>query len=84
MLGKTMNVLVEDSREGENRQLAGFTGNYLRVLLDCTDSAINRILPVKLLALDSEFIQGELALSEHSKVGLYRSSDRLPIRFKTH
>ena len=60
MLGKTMNVLVEDSREGENRQLAGFTGNYLRVLLDCTDSAINQILPVKLLALDGEFIQGEL------------------------
>jgi tRNA A37 methylthiotransferase MiaB len=60
MLGKTLDVLVEDSKEGENRQLAGFTGNYLRVLLDCSNSAINRILPVKLLALDGDFIQGEV------------------------
>jgi threonylcarbamoyladenosine tRNA methylthiotransferase MtaB len=60
MLGKTLDVLVEDSKEGENRQLAGFTGNYLRVLLDCPNSAINRILPVKLLALDGDFIQGEV------------------------
>lgn len=60
MLSETMDVLVEDSREGENRQLAGFTGNYLRVLLDCPKSAINQILPVKLLALDGDFIQGEL------------------------
>ena len=60
MLGKTLDILVEDSREGESHQLAGFTGNYLRVLLDCPDSAINRILPVKLLGLDGEFIQGEL------------------------
>ena len=60
MLGKTLDVLVEDSKEGENRQLAGFTGNYLRVLLDCPNSAINRILSVKLLALDGDFIQGEV------------------------
>ena len=60
MLGKTMDVLVEDSREGEDRQLAGFTENYLRVLVDCPKSAINEILPVKLLALNGDFIQGEL------------------------
>lgn len=56
MLGKHKYVLVEDSREGKKNQLAGFTDNYLRVLLDVPDSAINQILRVKLTALDSEFI----------------------------
>ena len=60
MLGETMEVLVEDSREGKTQQLAGFTGNYLRVLLDCPDAPMNHSLPVKLLALDGEFIQGQV------------------------
>ena len=48
MLGKCKDVLVEGSREGKNNLLAGFTDNYLRVLVNVPDSAINRILPVKL------------------------------------
>ena len=60
MLGETMEVLVEDSREGKTQQLAGLTGNYLRVLLDCPDVPLNHSLPVKLLALDGEFIQGQV------------------------
>ena len=59
MLGKTMNVLVEESREGADGHLAGFTENYLRVLTDVPDSAVNRILPVKLTALEGEFIRAE-------------------------
>ena len=59
MLGKTMDVLVEESREGAEGHLAGFTENYLRVLIDVPDSAVNRILPVKLKALDGEFIRAE-------------------------
>ena len=59
MLGKTMNVLVEDSREGTDGHLAGFTENYLRVLIDVPDSAVNRILPAKLTALEGEFIRAE-------------------------
>ena len=58
MLGKTMNVLVEDSYEGTDAHLAGFTENYLRVLMDVPNSAVNRILPVKLTALEGEFIPG--------------------------
>ena len=48
MLGKTMHVLVEESREGTDGHLAGFTENYLRVLTDVPGSTVNRILPVKL------------------------------------
>ena len=59
MLGKKVKVLVEDSREGEMGQLAGFTPNYLRVLLDVPASEINRIASVKLVGLDNELIQGK-------------------------
>lgn len=58
MLGKQKNVLVEESREGKNNFLAGFTDNYLRVLLDVPNSAINQILQVKLTTLDDEFVYG--------------------------
>ena len=59
MLGKQVDVLVEDSREGEMEQLAGFTPNYLRVLLDVPASKINRIASVKLVGLENELIQGK-------------------------
>ena len=59
MLGKKMDVLVEDSREGKTGQLAGFTPNYLRVLLDVPASEINRIASVKLVELENELIQGK-------------------------
>ena len=61
MLGKTMDVLVEDSREGPEEHLAGFTENYMRVLMDVPDSAVNRILPVKLTALEGDFLRAEAA-----------------------
>ncbi len=58
MLGKSKNVLVEGSREGKKKLLAGFTDNYLRVLVDVPDSAINQILPIKLTDSDGEFVYG--------------------------
>lgn len=59
MLGKNKSVLVEESREGKNKQLAGFTDNYLRVLMDVPDSAINQVLNVQLTCSDNEFIYGQ-------------------------
>ena len=58
MRGKSKNVLIEGSREGKDNLLAGFTDNYLRVLVDVPDSAINQILPVKLTTSDDEHIYG--------------------------
>ena len=58
MLGKYKNVLVEESREGEKKQFAGFTDNYLRVLMDVPDSAINKVMKVKLTSSDNKFIYG--------------------------
>ena len=68
MLGKQVDVLVEDSREGEMEQLAGFTPNYLRVLLDVPASKINRIASVKLVGLENELIQGKTVHFESPRV----------------
>ena len=56
MLGKEKEVLVEASREGENKHLAGFTDNYLRVLVDAPESAINQIQRVTLDSLEGDWI----------------------------
>ena len=56
MLGKRKKVLIEASREGKNNHLAGFTDNYLRVLVDAPESAINQIQRVTLGALEGDCI----------------------------
>ena len=56
MLGKQKAVLIEASREGKNNHLAGFTDNYLRVLVDAPESAINHIQSVTLTSLEGDCI----------------------------
>ncbi len=58
MLGKKKEILVEDSRDGNSNLLSGFTDNYLRVLVDVPDSAVNQILKVELTSLYNDFIYG--------------------------
>lgn len=58
MLGKHKHVLVEESREGAKNLLAGFTDNYLRVLVDVPETAINQIMRVKLTTSENEFVYG--------------------------
>ena len=61
MLGKVMKVLVEDSREGKDNLLAGFTGNYIRVLVDVPNTMINRMIQVRLIELEDGFVKGVLS-----------------------
>ncbi len=56
MLGKQKAVLIEASREGENNLLAGFTDNYLRVLVDAPERAISQIQRVTLGSLEGDYI----------------------------
>ena len=56
MLGKQKAVLIEASREGKNNHLAGFTDNYLRVLVDAPERAINEIQRVTLGTLEGDCI----------------------------
>lgn len=58
MLGKYKHVLVEGSKEGPKNLLAGFTDNYLRVLVHAPETAINQILKVKLTTLEDECLHG--------------------------
>jgi len=64
MLGKEMEVLVEDSRSAsillaKSNLLAGFTGNYIRVLMDVPDDMINSMIRVRLVEVEGEFVKGE-------------------------
>ncbi|MBM3236014.1 tRNA (N(6)-L-threonylcarbamoyladenosine(37)-C(2))-methylthiotransferase MtaB [Candidatus Poribacteria bacterium] len=61
MLGKVMEVLVEDSRESKNSLLSGFTGNYIRVLMDVPDTMINRMMQVRLIENEDDFVKAELS-----------------------
>ena len=58
MLGKKKKVLIEESREENKNLLSGFTENYLRVLVDVPDTAINHILQVELTSFDNDFVYG--------------------------
>ena len=59
-LGQTMSVLIEDKREGRNKQLAGFTGNYLRVLTDAGEESVNQVVAVTLKAICDDTLEGSL------------------------
>ncbi len=64
MIGKKKKVLIEESREPSNikhgrNPLSGYTDNYLRVLVDVPDTAINHILQVELTSYDNNFIYGK-------------------------
>ena len=59
MLGKKAEVLVEDSREGKNKLLAGFTSNYVRVLVaNVHDEFAGRVIRVKLIDMENDYMIG--------------------------
>jgi len=59
MLGQVAEVLLEDSREGKDRLLAGFTSNYVRVLVaDAADKLAGQIIKVKLVDMQDEYMIG--------------------------
>lgn len=61
MLGQVSEVLVEDTREGEDSILAGFTSNYVRVLIaDAPDELAGQIVKVKLVDMKDKYMIGIL------------------------
>jgi len=59
MLGRQADVLMEDSREGKDKLLAGFTSNYIRVLvLEAPDEVAGQIIQVKLMDIKDEYMIG--------------------------
>jgi threonylcarbamoyladenosine tRNA methylthiotransferase MtaB len=61
MLGQVSEVLVEDTREGKDKILAGYTSNYVRVLIaDAPDELAGQIAKVKLIDMKDKYMIGIL------------------------
>jgi threonylcarbamoyladenosine tRNA methylthiotransferase MtaB len=45
MIGKSLDVLIEEKRDAASGQLTGVSSNYVRVLIDGEDNLKNKILP---------------------------------------
>ncbi|MBD3185032.1 tRNA (N(6)-L-threonylcarbamoyladenosine(37)-C(2))-methylthiotransferase MtaB [Candidatus Poribacteria bacterium] len=59
MIGQTAEVLLEEKREGKNNLLAGFTSNYIRVLVaDAGDDKAGQIVEVKLTDITGNYMMG--------------------------
>ena len=59
-LGTEAEALIEDVREGAEGALAGYTGNYLRLLTDARSPDIGELRRVRLLAIESERMRASL------------------------
>jgi tRNA A37 methylthiotransferase MiaB len=52
-------VLLEDSREGVDKLLAGFTSNYARVLVtNASHELVGQLIKVKLIDIEENYIIG--------------------------
>ncbi len=59
MIGQTVQVLIEDTREGKSQLLAGWTSNYARVLVKNADqSDIGYIRQTRIIGIDEEHLIG--------------------------
>ncbi len=61
-LGKEAKVLIEDIREGKDKLLAGFTSNYIRVLVaDATSEHIGKLIAIRLIDIDDNYMIGSIS-----------------------
>lgn len=61
MIGKVLDVLIEEKRESSSGQLTGVSSNYVRVLIDGDNSLKNKILPCRIKkVLNKDAVYGEL------------------------
>ena len=59
IMGKTLDVLIEQKRDKKTDKLTGLSGNYIRVLLDGEDSLKNKIIPVLILQREGNVLIGK-------------------------
>ncbi len=61
MIGKSLNVLIEEKRESSSGLLTGVSSNYVRVLIDGDDSLKNKTLPCRIQKIfNKNAVYGEL------------------------
>lgn len=68
-LGRSLPVLLEGKRDKARDLLSGLTDNYLRVYVDAPEALVNRLLPVRLVAVDDDGVRGEWLGELTEKVG---------------
>jgi len=61
MIGKSLDVLIEEKRESSSSHLTGVSSNYIRVFAEGDDSLKNKILPYRITKiLNPDAVSGEL------------------------
>jgi threonylcarbamoyladenosine tRNA methylthiotransferase MtaB len=58
-LGRELPVLLEGKRDKTRQLLSGLTEHYLRVHVDAPEACVNRLVPVRLVAVESDGVLGE-------------------------
>jgi threonylcarbamoyladenosine tRNA methylthiotransferase MtaB len=60
-IGRELAILLEGKRDSGRQFLSGLTENYLRVHVDAPEAFVNRLVPVRLLAIAEDEVLGEWA-----------------------
>jgi threonylcarbamoyladenosine tRNA methylthiotransferase MtaB len=58
-LGREFAVLLEGKRDKTRQLLSGLTESYIRVHVDAPEACVNRLVPVRLVAVESDGVLGE-------------------------
>jgi threonylcarbamoyladenosine tRNA methylthiotransferase MtaB len=66
-IGRTLNVLVEYEKDSSTGKLCGYTGNYIKVVLENAEGGGNRIVPAEIISVKKNRITGRLAAGPKTK-----------------
>jgi threonylcarbamoyladenosine tRNA methylthiotransferase MtaB len=58
-LGREVAILLEGKRDKTRQLLSGLTENYIRVHVDAPKAFVNRLVPVRLVAVEGDEVLGE-------------------------
>jgi threonylcarbamoyladenosine tRNA methylthiotransferase MtaB len=58
-LGRELTILLEGKRDHTRQVLSGLTENYLRVHVEAPEALVNRLIPVRLVAIAGDVVLGE-------------------------
>jgi threonylcarbamoyladenosine tRNA methylthiotransferase MtaB len=58
-LGRELAILLEGKRDKARQLLSGLTENYIRVHVDAPEAFVNRLVPVRLAAVEADEVLGE-------------------------
>jgi threonylcarbamoyladenosine tRNA methylthiotransferase MtaB len=58
-IGRELTILLEGKRDKVRQLLSGLTETYIRVHVDAPEALVNRLVPVRLLAVAGDEIRGE-------------------------